>query len=66
LLSRTFPRGSAVAERLWSAASARDAAGAAPRLNDQRCRMLARGVTAGPLLPSACPAEAEIAYTPPF
>ena len=66
LLSRTFPRGSAVAERLWSAASVRDAAGAALRINDQRCRMLARGVTAGPLLPSSCPAEAEIAYNPPF
>ena len=66
LLSRTFPRGSAVAERLWSAASVRDAADAALRINDQRCRMLARGVTAGPLLPSSCPAEAEIAYNPPF
>jgi hexosaminidase len=66
LLSRTFPRGSAVAERLWSAASVRDAAGAALRINDQRCRMLARGITAGPLLPSSCPAEAEIAYSPPF
>jgi len=55
LISRTWPRGGAVAERLWSAEGVRDIASATARLGDQRCRMLARGLPAGPLGPSYCP-----------
>jgi len=38
LMSR--PRGSAVAERLWSAESVKDRNLAQPRLEEQRCRMV--------------------------
>ena len=43
LMPRLWPRASAVAERLWSPASARDEREAARRLQEHECRMLQRG-----------------------
>ncbi|XP_077527256.1 beta-hexosaminidase subunit beta-like [Haemaphysalis longicornis] len=48
LISRTWPRASAVAERLWSPASAKDAGKAAGRFEEQRCRMMRRGLRVEP------------------
>lgn len=42
-----WPKASAVAERLWSDQSLRDVNEAAPRLEEQRCRMLRRGLPVG-------------------
>jgi len=66
LLSRTFPRGSAVAERLWSTAETTDLADAAARIADMRCRLLSRGLAAGPLDPGYCPGEFVERYVPPW
>ncbi|CAF0706116.1 unnamed protein product [Brachionus calyciflorus] len=60
VISRTWPRASAVAERLWSAqnvTSVRDAQG---RIEEQRCRMLKRGIKAEPFNGSGhCEYEVE-------
>lgn len=48
LISRTWPRASAVAERLWSPATLVDPNAAAARFEEQRCRMLRRGLHAEP------------------
>jgi hexosaminidase len=66
LLSRAWPRGSAVAERLWSPESVTDLADATERINDQRCRLIGRGLPAGPLDPGFCPVEFELPYSPPY
>lgn len=48
LISRTWPRASAAAERLWSPAWVNDAKKAEGRFEEQRCRMLRRGLTVEP------------------
>ena len=53
-VSRLWPRASSVGERLWSAASVNDREEAKFRLDDQRCRMLRRGIEAAPIFNSVC------------
>nr|XP_037285327.1 beta-hexosaminidase subunit alpha-like isoform X2 [Rhipicephalus microplus] len=48
LISRTWPRASAVAERLWSPASVEYTDTTASRFEEQRCRMLRRGLKVEP------------------
>ena len=48
LIPRLWPRASAVAERLWSAASVTDVHLAAQRLQEHECRMLQRGYRVEP------------------
>ncbi|XP_046329734.2 beta-hexosaminidase subunit beta-like [Haliotis rufescens] len=45
LMTRLWPRASAAAERLWSARDVKSVDEAAPRLQEQRCRMLSRGLS---------------------
>lgn len=52
LHSRAWPRACGAAERMWSDASLRDVDAAFPRIEDQRCRMLRRGIAAGPIRPA--------------
>ncbi|XP_046371399.1 beta-hexosaminidase subunit beta-like [Haliotis rufescens] len=53
-LSRYWPRASAVAERLWSPGSVTDVNAARFRIDQQRCRMVRRGIPAQPILPGYC------------
>ncbi|XP_022693949.1 beta-hexosaminidase subunit beta-like [Varroa jacobsoni] len=54
LISRLWPRASAVGERLWSAASVNKTKDAAFRLDELRCRMIRRGIPAAPILNGYC------------
>eukprot|EP01116_Phalansterium_solitarium_P024359 TRINITY_DN8907_c0_g2_i1.p1 TRINITY_DN8907_c0_g2~~TRINITY_DN8907_c0_g2_i1.p1 ORF type:complete len:517 (-),score=129.53 TRINITY_DN8907_c0_g2_i1:147-1697(-) len=51
---RVWPRAGAIAERLWSAQNITDPDVAVFRLGAQRCRMVRRGISAGPLFPDFC------------
>ena len=53
--ARIWPRTCAVAERLWSSPQDTwDINAAMPRLVDQRCRMVWRGLRVEPLQPDWC------------
>lgn len=54
LIPRLWPRASAVAERLWSSADVNNTEDATFRLDQQRCRMLRRGIPAQPILNGYC------------
>lgn len=54
LIPRLWPRASAVAERLWSSADVNNTDDASFRLDQQRCRMLRRGIPAQPILNGYC------------
>uniref|UniRef100_A0A0K0E0V7 Beta-hexosaminidase n=1 Tax=Strongyloides stercoralis TaxID=6248 RepID=A0A0K0E0V7_STRER len=64
LVSRLFPRASAVGERLWSVASMTKSADEAwPRLHEHRCRMMNRKFSVEPPNnPDYCPYEWDITY----
>jgi hexosaminidase len=67
LISRGFPMGCAVGERLWSAKEVTSLPDARVRLGGHTCRLLARGVPAEPPSgPSSCAVEFPFVYTPPF
>ena len=51
---RVWPRASAVAERLWSPQSVDNITDATNRIDLQRCRMVRRGIGAGPVAPGYC------------
>lgn len=58
LIPRTWPRAALVAEKLWSAASDTGSTDGIPsRLDEHRCRLLARGYDVEPLLPSYCSSD---------
>lgn len=44
VIKRIWPRGAAVAERLWSAETVNDVQATVPRIKDHRCRMMQRGI----------------------
>jgi len=51
---RVWPRAGAIAERLWSPVTVVNINAAEPRLGHQRCRMVRRGISAGPIYPDYC------------
>ena len=58
VIAATWPRASVVAERLWSSAKVKEAKAAIPRLEEQRCRYVKRGIPAAPINgPSFCDFE---------
>ncbi|XP_067931387.1 beta-hexosaminidase subunit alpha-like isoform X2 [Watersipora subatra] len=59
VMSRTWPRASVVAERLWSPATATDLDDMKERLEGHRCRMIKRGLDANPIDPSYCRYEKQ-------
>ena len=68
LLPRSWPRGAAVAEALWSRPGAgANVTAAGARLLGHTCRLRARGLPAEPPSgPASCPREWELPYTPPW
>ena len=54
-VSETWPTAAAVAERLWSDRKVTDVVDAEQRMVRVRCRMVARGVGAGPVHGEVCP-----------
>lgn len=57
-MSRTWPRGCAVAERLWSHERVNDTSTALPRIRKQACRMQTRGLRVEPINgPGFCPCD---------
>ncbi|XP_030832621.1 beta-hexosaminidase subunit alpha isoform X2 [Strongylocentrotus purpuratus] len=60
VIQRTWPRASAVGERLWSSVNVTSLDDASHRLVEQRCRMVKRGIQAEPIVgPNFCPYEYE-------
>ncbi len=57
-----WPRAAAAAERFWSPREYRDVDAAALRIEVWRCRMLQRGIQAGPTTSSYCPTPSTIGY----
>jgi hexosaminidase len=51
---RVWPRACATAERLWSQKHVNSTDEATGRLGMQRCRMVRRGISAGPIYPDHC------------
>lgn len=68
VLSRGFPRGSAVAQALWTCpGAAANITDATLRMQAHACRLLNRGIAAEPASgPSFCPQEWNIQYNPPW
>ncbi|XP_064478688.1 beta-hexosaminidase subunit beta-like isoform X2 [Ornithodoros turicata] len=54
LIPTLWPRACAVAERLWSSVSFNNTDDASFRLDQQRCRMVRRGISAQPILNGFC------------
>lgn len=58
LMSRTWPRASAVAERLWSSVEVNDPKEAVPRIERMQCLMQGRGLRVEPINgPGYCPCD---------
>ena len=68
ILSRSFPRLSAIAERLWSDyEKTKDLEPAYLRINKLRCLMIKRGIPAEPgSVPSSCDCEFDVGYKKPW
>jgi hexosaminidase len=54
IAERLWPRACAIAERLWSDASVNNTEDAKFRLDEHRCRLLRRGISAAPILNGYC------------
>ncbi|XP_041369496.1 beta-hexosaminidase subunit beta-like [Gigantopelta aegis] len=66
MIPRTWPRASAVAERLWSPKTENNTDSAQFRLHEQRCRMKRRGISSEPLGPGSCdPYHESVQFKPP-
>lgn len=67
LISRGWPSGAAVAERLWSPSTVTSIADATVRIQGHACRLVARGIPAEPPSgPSFCATEFAFSYVPPY
>jgi len=52
--TRIWPRTCGIAERLWSPRTVTDEDSAYNRISAHRCRMVNRGIMAGPVRPDFC------------